>query len=176
MRRALAAALALAVFGAGAVEDTNRILEVDGDAFAYTLRTHPTDAHLADAGAPPRQDSALGTAKLLNRHLSAGNIEDAALLSNEPKRRYLVLREFRDAVGEEAFRRLYTRYFEPGNRLVAEVLMPPHSLLVWHLEGERHLAGQYYVRIDERWFVDDVPSTTRTRLRQVLKNLRAAER
>ncbi|MGE0876299.1 MAG: hypothetical protein AB7O31_16680 [Burkholderiales bacterium] len=176
MRLALAAALALAMLGAGAVEDTNRILEVDGDAFAYTVRTHPADAHFADAGAAPRPDSALGTAKLLNRYLSAGNIEDAALLSNEPKRRYQVLREFRDAVGEEEFRRLYTRYFEPGNRLVAEVLMPPHSLLVWHLEGERHLAGQYYVRIDERWFIDDVPSVTRTRLRQVLESLRAAQR
>jgi len=176
MRRALAAALALAVLGAGAAEDTNRILEVDGDAFAYTVRTHPADAHVADAGTALRPDSALGTAKLLNRHLSAGNIEDAAVLSNEPKRRYQVLREFRDAVGEEEFRRLYARYFDPGNALVAEVLMPPHSLLVWRLDGERHLAGQYYVKIDERWFIDDVPSISRSRLRRVLELFRAAER
>jgi len=178
MHRALAAAFALAALlsgAAGAAEDANRIFDGDGDAFSYTVRRHAADAHLMDPAAVLAPDSALNTAKLLGRHLSEGDIESAALLSNEPRRRFQVYREYRDAVGETEFKRIFARYFYPENRLVAEVLMPPHSLLIWRLEGERHLAGQYYVQVEERWLMDDVPSVARTRLRHVLERYRRDE-
>jgi len=175
MRPAVAALLALAALAAGAAEDAHRILEAEGDAFSYIERRHPAEAHLQAAGVPLAPDSALHTAKLLAKHLSSGDIEEAALLSNEPRRRFQVLSEYRDAVGEEAFRQIFARYFDPGNRLVAEILLPPHSLLIWRLEGEKHLAGQYYVQVEDRWLTDDVPSATRTRLRRVLERFRAAE-
>jgi hypothetical protein len=175
MRTVLGVVLALAVLTAHAT-DANHVLEVEDDAFAYTVRTHPAGAHLLDAEARLSPDAALNTAKLLNRYLSAGDIEEAALLSNEPKRRFEVLRDFRDSVGENEFKRVFTRYFYPENRLVAEVLIPPHSLLIWELADEKHLAGQYYMQIEDRWLLDDVPSQTRTRLRQVLERFRAAKR
>lgn len=175
MRVALAALLALAALAAAAAEDAHRILEVEGDAFSYIERRHPADAHLQAAGAQLAPDSALNTAKLLSRHLSSGDIEEAALLSNEPKRRFQVFREYRESIGEDEFKRIFARYFYPENRLVAEILLPPHSLLIWRLAGERHLAGQYYVQIEDRWLIDDVPSASRTRLRQVLERYRAAE-
>lgn len=170
---ALAALLAAAALCAGAAEDAHRILEVDGVAFAYTLRTHPANAHTLDPAARPAPDSPLNTAKLLNLHLSGGDIEEAALLSNEPKRRFQVFREFRDAVGEQEFKRVFARYFYPENRLVAEVLIGAHSLLIWRLQDESHLAGQYYVQVENRWLLDDVPSETRSKLRHVLERFRA---
>ena len=175
MRRALASVLALAVFAASAADDANHILETEDDAFAYTVRTHPAGAHVLNRDARLSPDTALNTAKLLNRYLSAGDIEEAALLSNEPKRRFEVFREFRGTVGEDEFKRVFTRYFYPENRLVAEVLIPPHSLLIWDLVDEKHLAGQYYMQVEDRWLLDDVPSQARTRLRQVLDRFRAAK-
>jgi hypothetical protein len=44
------------------------------------------------------------------------------------------------------------------------------------LNDERHLAGQYYVQVDKRWLMDDVPSEIRTRLRRVLENFRTEAR
>lgn len=175
MRRALvalllAAAPAVAMAQAGAGE--GRRIEVRGEAVEFLLIAHAADAHLAPPDAPTPADSPLATFRLLQKHLVAGDIEEAALLSNEPKRRYEVLRDYRNAVGEEAFRKVYAEYFDPANRLVAEARIGEHSLLVWRIESGRRLAGQYYTRVEGRWLTDDVPTETRRKLRAVLEHLR----
>ena len=188
MRRRLRAATVLAgllVAQAGLAQDTvreePRILEQDGGArVEYTLRVHPAGAHLPQAGAALAPDSALNTAKLLNLHLSTGDLDEAAGLSNSPRRRFEVLRDYRDSVGIEEFKRVFAQYLQPENRLVAEVVIGTHRLLVWELKDAvpgkaPHLAGQYFVDVEGRTLVDDVPSETRTRLRRVLEAYRAGK-
>ena len=122
---------------------------------------------------PSAADSARPAAMLLLRHLAEGNIEAAAALSNAPQRRLEVLRDYRDAVGEEEFRRIFGRYFAPENRLVAEVAIGPRRLLVWDLgEAGNRLAGQFYVHVDGGFVMDDVPSAERSELRKVLEKYR----
>lgn len=152
-------------------------LEVSGGAsVSYTLRTHPADAHLTRPGTELAPTSALAAAKLLNLHLSAGDILEAAVLSNAPRRRFEVLREYREAVGEEEFKKVFSHYLSPQNRLLAEIAIGRHRLLVWDLkEGATRIAGQYFVEIEGRYFVDDVPNDTRTRLRWVLEAYRAGK-
>ena len=153
----------------------DRTAEFDGETLRYSIRAFASGAHVASPGEKLEPTSALNTAKLLNQYLTAGKVEDAALLSNAPRRRYEVLRDYEGSVGEENFKQVYAEYFLPQNRLVAEVVMAPHSLLVWHLrEGDRY-AGQYYVEIDGKVFMDDVPSAARLRLRRVLEAIRAGE-
>ena len=126
------------------------------------------------AVAPGAAGSAYGTAKLLLKHLAAGDIEEAARLSNAPQQRYEVLRDYRAKVGEEEFKHVFDRYFHPQNRLVAEYMLGIHRLLIWDLgEEEHHLAGQYYVEIEAgKFLMDDVPSERRSRLRRVLQDYR----
>lgn len=171
----VAAAFAVAAFGASAADEV-RSLEVGDEKIVYLLRSHGPSAHLYDASAALAPDTPLNTSKLLNRHLSAGSIEEASLLSNAPKRRFEVLRDYRESIGEDEFKRVFTRYFFPENRLLAEVVIAPHALLIWRLNDESHLAGQYYVRIENRWLMDDVPSETRTKLRRVLESFRTEAR
>ena len=77
-------------------------------------------------------------------------------------------------VGEEEFKRLFARYFEPGNRLLAELALGPRRLLVWELgDADNRLAGQYYVEVDGQFLMDDVPSEERSKLRQVLEKLKS---
>jgi hypothetical protein len=122
---------------------------------------------------PSAADSARATAMLMLRHLAEGNIEEAAALSNAPRRRLEVLRDYRDAVGEEEFKRVFGRYFAPENRLIAEVAIGRHRLLVWDLgEAGNRLAGQYYVEVEGRFLLDDVPSRERSELRGVLERIR----
>jgi hypothetical protein len=123
---------------------------------------------------PGSAGSAYGSAKLLLKHLAAGDIEAAARLSNAPRERYAVLRAYRAKVGEEEFKRVYGQYFHPQNRLLAEYALGPRRLLIWDLgEAAHHLAGQYYVEIDGGKFVmDDAPSEERSRLRRVLRDYR----
>jgi hypothetical protein len=110
------------------------------------------------------------------RHLAAGNIEAAAALSNAPQRRLEVLRDYRDAVGEEAFKRVFGRYFAPENRLIAEVAIGPRRLLVWELgEADHRLAGQFYVEVDGKFVMDDIPSRERSELREVLEKMRTSK-
>ena len=151
MRRIIAAALlALAFAGAAAAQSgESRTLELDGGvAVTYTLRTHPPKAHLLVPPATLAPDSALNAARLLNLHLSTGDIEEAALLSNSPRRRFEVLSEYRASVGENEFKRVFAQYFAPQNRLVAEIAIDRHRLLIWDLrEGavriaEVHVAGR----------------------------------
>ena len=158
----------------GQAADT-RTLELDGGAsVTYALRTYAADAHLLRPGTDLAPDSALNAAKLLNLYLSIGDIEAAALLSNSPRRRFEVLREYRDSVGGEEFKRVFAQYFVPENRLLAEITIDNHSLLVWDLKGESatRIAGQYFVEVDGRYLMDDVQNDVRSRLRLVLEAYR----
>jgi hypothetical protein len=154
-----------------------RTLELSGGgSVSYTLRTFPADAHVARPSAELAPKTALDAARLLNLHLSSGDIEEAALLSNAPRRRFEVLRDYRESVGEEEFKRVFAQYFLPQNRLAAEIAIGRHSLLIWDLkEGATRIAGQYFVEIDGRYLVDDVPNDTRTSLRWVLEAYRAGK-
>lgn len=119
------------------------------------------------------RESARGAATELLQLLAQGDIEKAARLSNAPARRYEVLKSYRDSVGEEEFRRVYGRYFEPTNRLVAEAALGRRRLLIWDLgEAGNHLAGQFFIEMEGRYVLDDVPSAQRTELQRVLEDYR----
>jgi len=156
--------------------EESRTLELEGgERISYTLRKHPPDAHVARPESVLAPNSALNSAKLLNLHLSTGDIEEASLLSNSPRRRFEVLKEFRDSVGEEEFKRAFAQYFIPENRLVAEIAIGRHRLLIWELKSAGRLAGQYFVEVEGRYLMNDVPSEERTQLRRVLEAWRAGK-
>jgi len=153
--------------------DEQRVLELDtGDRLGYALRVHPADAHLLDARAELGPSSALNTAKLVMRYLSEGRIEEASLLSNSPKARYARLRESFEGWKEDDFRRAYGRYFAPENRIMGEIAIDGHRLLMWHLKDTDHLAAFFLVEIEGRLLLDDVPNPTRANLRRVLEAYR----
>ena len=62
----------------------------------------------------------------------------------------------------------------PDNRLIAEVAIGPRRLLVWEL-GDSQLAGQFYIEVEGKFLMDDVPSRERTQLRGVLRRYRAQQ-
>jgi hypothetical protein len=157
-------------------DDIRTLARDDGTRVTYTLRTYPVDAHLLRPDVKPVPTSALDTAKLIYLHLSDGDIEQAALLSNSPKRRYEVLRDYRESVGEAEFKRVFAQYLAPENRLLAEIAIDNRRLLVWDLrEGARQIAGQYFVEVDGAYLIDDVPNEQRTRLRWVLEAYRSGK-
>ena len=171
--------LALLLFAAAVCAQTEetRTLELQGDKrVAYELRTFPADAHLLQPGVELAPTSALDSAKLLYLHLSIGDIEEAALLSNSPRRRFAVLQDYRESIGEEEFKRVFAQYFDPRNRIIAEVAIGNRRLLVWNLqEGATRIAGQYFVEIEGRYLIDDVPNETRNSLRAVLEAYRSGK-
>jgi hypothetical protein len=177
MKIGVFAAGLLAAASLHAQTEASRTLELEGGgSVTYTLRIHPADAHAARPAGELAPTSALDAAKLLNLHLSAGDIEEAALLSNSPRRRFEVLREYRESVGEEEFKRVFAQYFFPENRLLAEIAIGKHRLLIWDLkESATRIAGQYFVEIDGRYLVDDVPNDERTSLRWVLEAYRSGK-
>jgi len=119
---------------------------------------------------PAKGGSARATALLLLEHLAAGNIREAAALSNAPEKREEVLRDYRASVGEEEFKRIFARYLGRANAIVAEVAIGPHRLIIWDLGGpEGRLAGQYYVEHEGRFLLDDLPSEARANLHRVLQ-------
>jgi hypothetical protein len=121
----------------------------------------------------PGPESARDTALTVIKHLAAGELEQAAALSNAPKQRFELLSGYRDRIGEEEFKRIFGRFLAPENRLIAEVAIGPRRLLVWELaEAGRPLAGQFYVEVDGKFLLDDVPSRERDRLRRVLNKYR----
>jgi hypothetical protein len=129
---------------------------------------------LVDPSAP---DSARPAAMRILRHLAEGDIGEAAAHSNAPRRRFEVLRDYRDAVGEDEFKRIFGRYFAAQNRLLAEVAVGRHRLLVWQLgEAADRLAGQYYVEVEGKFLLDDVPSRERSELRRVLEAYRSGKK
>jgi hypothetical protein len=121
-------------------------------------------------GAADAAQSAQPVAAKLREHLAAGNLEEAALLSTAPRRRFEVLREYRDAVGESEFRRVFGEY---PRAPVAEVAMGERRLLVWKLD--QGIAGQYYVRIEGRFLLDDAPNPERAELKKLLDAYRAGK-
>ena len=148
-------------------------VQLDGETIPLSMRTFPMGANAVDPQEKLEPITALDTAKLLNRYLLAGDIEGAALLSNAPRRRFEVLRDYKETVGDDGFRQVFAEYFVPDNRLVAEIAMGTHHLLVWHLRADNRYAGQFYVEVEGRTLMDDVPSAERATLRRVLEAIRA---
>ncbi len=104
--------------------------------------------------APASADSASDTAQRLLSLLGEGKIDDAAALSNAP---------------QAEFRRVFAQYGSAPNRLVAELAVGKHHLLVWDLaEADHRLAGQFYVRGADGFVLDDAPSEERSRLQRLL--------
>jgi hypothetical protein len=117
--------------------------------------------------------SARPTAFRILKFLAEGRIEEAARLSNAPQERMKVLSDYAGRVGEDGFKRVYARYFTPGNRVVAEVAIDNHRLLVWSLgEAEGQVTGQFFVEVAGEFVMDDVPSAARANLGRVLQTYR----
>ena len=125
---------------------------------------------------PSAADSAHPTALRVLRHLADGELEAAAALSNAPRERLELLRGYREVVGEAEFKRVYTRYLAPQNKLIAEVALGPRRLLVWDLgEAGNRIAGQFYVEVDGGFVMDDKPSRERSELRALLEKYRSSK-
>lgn len=139
-------------------------------------------AHEAPRESAPYQlienpaESAQPVALQVLRYLAAGDIEQAAKFSNAPERRAEVLREFRARVGDQEFKRVYSEYLAPENRVIAELALGPRRLLVWKLgtAGDR-VVGQYYVRVDNRFVLDDERSPERAELTRALAKYRSTK-
>lgn len=86
-----------------------------------------------------------------------------------------MLRTFRDQVGAAEFKRLYAQYLTPESWLLGEAALGAHRLLVWDLGPARHIAGEYYVEVDGKFLLDDVPSPSRAALRRVLEGYRSGK-
>jgi hypothetical protein len=157
----------LALVAAGAIaQPRERVLEVpDGEPIHYRV----LDATVPDA------DSARLTAQRMLRHLAEADIEEAALLSTRPKRRYEELARYLLIVGDSEFKRVFWQYLSAGGP-AAEIAIGPHRLLIWNLpDAGDALGAQYYVDIEGRFLLDDVPNETRLRLRRVLEAYRAGK-
>jgi hypothetical protein len=160
---------------ANAQAQDERTVEIAGQTLRFQIRAIPADVQRREAAANLRPTNPLNSASLLNHYLSAGRIEDAALLSNAPRRRFEVLRDYEAAVGKEAFKKVYAEYFQPENRLVAQIVIDKHSLLIWHFAKNNRYAGQYYVQVEDKVLLDDAPGETRARLRLLLEAVRRGE-
>jgi hypothetical protein len=122
------------------------------------------------------QPGAAATATQIVRLLADGRIEEVAALSNAPQRRLEVLRDYRASVGDEEFKRVFAQFLRPENRVMVELAMGPHRLVIWDLgEADHHLAAQYFIESDGKFLLDDVPSEARANLRRVLQSYRASK-
>ena len=160
MRRVFCCLAALVTFAAFAQERELRL--PDGQVVRYRL--------IEDG-----RDSASGVALQILRHLAAGEIAAASALSNAPQRREEVLRDYLARVGEAEFKRVFARFLEPPNRIVAEVALGSRRLIVWQLDSaDGHLAAQYFVETAGQFVIDDVPSAERSHLARILRVYRTS--
>ncbi len=139
---------------------------------AFSVFAQETYRVVSDAA-----ESARPVAMQILKHLSAGELEAAAALSNAPERRLEVLRTYLSSVGEDEFKRIFGRYFAPQNRIVMEAAIGKRRLLVWDLgEAGHQLTGQFFVDVDGEFRMDDVPNEERTKLQRVLEAKRKEKR
>ena len=146
---------------------------LEREAESDALREFAADAHLLDPNEKLQPSSALNAAKLATRYLSEGRLEEVALLSNAPKARFDRLREALQGWAPEDFRRAYGPFFDADSWIVGEVAQGPHHLIMWRRGDLGHIAGYLLVEIGGKYFLDDVPSPERSRLRRILESFRA---
>ena len=171
------ATLLLALSAQAQTGETRTLEREDGTSVTYVLRSYPADAHLLSPDARPSPTTPLDSAKLIILHLSDGDIEEAALLSNAPRRRYEELASFRERSGADQFKRLYAQYFSPENRLIAEIAIDRQRLVLWELKSTARtgtptsiVTGQFFVEVDGQYLMDDKPNDTRARLHWILRD------
>lgn len=151
-----------------------RVLQLEnGGQVRYTLQTYSPEAHRLDPAVELAPTDALSAAKLVTRYLAAGRIEEVSLLSNAPKARFERLRESFSGWSEADFARAFGRYFAPENRIVGDAAISNHRLLMWYLKDTNYLTGYFFVEVDGKLLLDDVPSEVRSNLRRVLEAYRS---
>jgi hypothetical protein len=165
LRSAAGWGLCLLLLTSPGIAQQRRTLELPGGA---TIEYQLLEERSASSARP--------TATRILTYLAAGDIGAAAALSNAPKRREEVLRDYLATVGEIEFRRVYGQYFFPENRIVAEIAIGERRLLIWKLgEAGDRLTGQFYVRSESGFVMDDIPTEQRSQLQRVLRAYRAGE-
>ena len=112
--------------------------------------------------------SARDTARRVLEHLARGEIDAAAQLSNGPERRAQVLGDYLASVGEAEFKRVYAQYAQAP--VSVELAIGERHLLIWDLAGSA--AGQFFIRRDGAFLMDDVPGEERRRLQRLLRAYR----
>lgn len=163
--RALAALFAaLLSTHAGASEE--REIQIDGRAIRYSVDEPSAEHQTTETSA------ALATARRLHEYLARGEIEAAALLSNSPKRRFEIYRDYLESVGEAGFKEVYGQYLQSSTRPIAEVAIGERRMLVWKLAGLAQATGEFFIRIDDETYMDDIPSEERQLLRRILETYR----
>lgn len=121
--------------------------------------------------APGSPASARDTARRVLEHLVRGDVDAAAQLSNAPERRAQVLRDYLASVGEAEFRRVYAQY--AASPVAVEIAVGERHLVIWDLTGAaREAAGQFFVRREGGFLLDDVPGAERRRLQRLLRAYR----
>ena len=108
----------------------------------------------------------------MHEHLARGEIEAAALLSNSPKRRFEIYRDYLESVGEASFRQVYSQYLDSSTKALAEIALGERRLIVWKLVGLAQSTGEFFIRIEDETYMDDVPSEDRKLLRRILETYR----
>ncbi len=169
-RMAIACALFAQPLSASSLEE--REINVGGKLVRYTLS-------VPDPAAPLEKTESAGpiaTARRMHEHLARGEIEEAALLSNSPKRRYEVYRDYLGSVGADGFRKVFSQYLVPANAVLAEIVIGRQSLLIWKLRDLPQPAGEFFIEVDGQTYMDDVPSETRQQLRRILEEYRAGRK
>lgn len=143
-----------------------REIEIDGRPIRYTVE--------APAAERPgsQTNTTLATARRLHEHLARGEIEAAALLSNSPKRRFEIYRDYRESVGEAGFKQVYAQYLDSSTQPLAEIALGERRLIVWKLAGLAQSTGEFFIRIEDETYMDDVPSADRQLLRRILETYR----
>ncbi len=168
IRRVLGAAAVLcaAVMPAQARAAEEREIEIDGRPIRYTVEAPAAERPGTET------NTALATARRLHEHLARGEIEAAALLSNSPKRRFEIYRDYLESVGEASFRQVYSQYLDSSTKALAEIALGERRLIVWKLVGLAQSTGEFFIRIEDETYMDDVPSEDRKLLRRILETYR----
>ena len=111
-----------------------------------------------------------------------GALAFTTTVAQAERSRFEELANFKNTYGDEEFKRVFAEYFDAKNSLVAEIVIGDRSLLIWQLSVPSksgtptpYYAGQYFVAVDGRVLVDDVPNDVRTQLRWVLEAYRSGK-
>ena len=156
---------------AQADESPMKELTVDGVKISYKVKLFEPPTVVTMNEKMLNQSSAVNCSYLLYSKLAKGDINEAAALSNNAaavKQDYTL---YRERIGDEKFKKMFSNYFGGGLSLRYELTIGTRHMLVIHDKEMDMPTAQFYVDDGKKFIVDEKESKEKDQLGKLFNAL-----
>jgi hypothetical protein len=153
----------------------NKTYTIDGQQVTCTVEEFVPELVFKNDSSKMNQSTAVNCSHLFYSFLAKGDLDGAAMLSNDSakvKEKHLRQKE---RVGDEEFKKMYADYFTEKAKLKYHFSLGKSHMLIVHSEDMGIDMAQFYIEVGKKVVMDERGSAEKDRLGKIFQQLKDEE-